>query len=140
MGIELISGVVLARKDGYLRILRDNRKADCFDYLKCDGAAKELKPGSRFSLYASLLTVKGYRHQEVIVYGKATLSKDKNDIIHLKLTSEEIQIVYKALKYDIITHHIMREHPDIFLVNSETDRELDILRIVSDRIADKIYK
>ncbi len=68
MGIKLINGIVIGKTGNYLKIIREDRKEDGYDLLIYEGAAKDLRIGSRFSLYVTSKSVKKRNGKKIMTY------------------------------------------------------------------------
>ncbi|GAB5085598.1 hypothetical protein Osc2_23680 [Ruminococcus sp. 25CYCFAH16] len=136
MGIKKITGVVLARRAGFLKVLLDSRKDDGYDILEASMAARKLNVGDRFSLYATSSMVKLVKGKKVYTYKDATEQPDGYEIYELILNAKQLKIINKLLSNEYSFLNYKRENPDIFYSYDEKDEESR--KLIKD-IAQKIF-
>jgi hypothetical protein len=136
MGIKKITGVVLARRAGFLKVLLDSRKDDGYDMLEASMAARKLNVGDRFSLYATSSMVKLVKGKKVYTYKDATEQPDGYEIYELILNAKQLKIINKLLSNEYSFLNYKRENPDIFYSYDEKDEESR--KLIKD-IAQKIF-
>ncbi len=107
MGIKKITGVVLARRAGFLKVLLDSRKDDGYDILEASMAARKLNVGDRFSLYATSSMVKLVKGKKVYTYKDATEQPDGYEIYELILNAKQLKIINVKIQTFFI--HMMKK-------------------------------
>ncbi len=136
MGIKKITGVVLAKRAGFLKILLDDRTDNGYDILEASKAARKLSVGDRFSLYATSSMVKLVKGKKVYTYKDATEQPDGHEIYELLVNAKQLKILDKLLSNEYSFLNYKRENPDIFYSYDEKDEESR--KLIKD-IAKKIF-
>jgi hypothetical protein len=137
MGIKKITGVVLAKRAGFLKILLDDRKDDGYDMLETTRAARKLEVGERFSLYATSNKVKLVKGKKVYTYIDATEQPDGTEIYELKVKTKQLKILNKLLSNEYNNLDYKIKHPDFFDSNDGEDDE-ETKKIIRDML-NKIF-
>lgn len=137
MGIKKITGVVLAKRAGFLKILLDDRKDDGYDMLEASRVARKLSVGDRFSLYATSNKVKLVNNKKVYTYIDATEQPDGTEVYELKVNTRQLKILNKLLSNEYNNLDYKIKHPDFFESNDDENDE-ETKKIIRD-ILNKIY-
>lgn len=123
MGIKKITGVVLSKRAGLLKILLDDRKDDGYDMLESSRAARKLTVGDRFSLYATSTKVKIFKGKKIYTYADATEQPDGTEFYELKVNTKQLKIINDLLSNEYSFLNYRRENPEIFYSYDEKDEE-----------------
>lgn len=137
MGIKKITGVVLARRAGFFKVLLDDRKDGGYDMLEASRVARKLEVGERFSLYATSNKVKIVNNKKVYTYIDATEQPDGTEIYELKVNTNQLKILNKLLSNEYNNLDYKIKHPDFFDSNDGKDDE-ETKKIIRD-ILNKIF-
>lgn len=142
MGIKLINGIVIGKTGNYLKIIREDRKEDGYDLLIYEGAAKDLRIGSRFSLYVTSKSVKTRNGKKIMTYINPTLIQNGQSTYNIEFRLPEIEAVYWAIITSFESHNYRKENMKGYEYDfdGEIEKKCNILKIVADRIADSALR
>ena len=97
MGIKKITGIVVGRELGYIKIKIAGRSNNNYDLLECKNSAKGLNVGDRFCLYATPHASKRIMGKKTYTFTDPTEKPEKDENYMLKCKRSELEIIKNIL-------------------------------------------